>query len=165
MIAMLVAAAGNVSAQIVAAEGSRIRVKTADSKSVGTLTEKTEQQLTLRLENGSVIRVPWVNVERLDVSLGKSGNVGKGALIGLGAGVLVGIVVAQNDCEGSSFVFESETECTGFAALAHGVIGLAGGALVGAFVKTERWKEVDTDPQITLALPKRGIGARLQVRW
>ncbi len=116
MIAMLVAAPGSVSAQSLA-EGSRVRVKTPDSKSVGTLTEKTEQQLTLRLENGSEIQVPWVNVERLDMSLGKKGNLGKGALIGLGAGVLVGIVVAQNDCEGSSFVFESESECTGFAAL------------------------------------------------
>ena len=65
MIAMLVAAPGSVSAQSLA-EGSRVRVKTPDSKSVGTLTEKTDQQLTLRLENGSEIQVPWVNVERLD---------------------------------------------------------------------------------------------------
>ena len=62
MIAMLVAAPG-VSAQSIA-EGSRVRVKTAESKSVGTLTEKTDQQLTLRLERGSEIQVPWVNVER-----------------------------------------------------------------------------------------------------
>ena len=45
------------------------------------------------------------------------------------------------------------------------MIGLVGGAIVGANVKTERWKQVDSGPQITLTLPKRGIGAQVKVGW
>ena len=44
-------------------------------------------------------------------------------------------------------------------------VGLLAGAFVGAFVKTERWKEVDSGPQSTLTLPKRGIGAQVSVGW
>ena len=44
-------------------------------------------------------------------------------------------------------------------------VGLLGGASVGAFVKTEPWKEVDSGPKITLTLPKRGIGAQVSVGW
>ncbi len=109
MSAMLVAAPGRVSAQSLA-EGSRVRIETSESKSVGTLTEKSEQQLTLRLENGSEIRIPRASVERLDVSIGKKGNLGKGVVIGLGAGVLAGVVAGQADCDEAVFPLTPFTE-------------------------------------------------------
>ena len=165
MIAMLVAAPGGVSAQSVA-EGSRVRVKTANSKSVGTLTEKTEQQLTLRLENGSEIRVPWAKVERLDMSLGEKGNLGKGTLIGIGAGLLFGLAAVKPDCDDTfGHDFFEDDFCSFGAFVVFPLLGAAGGALVGAFIKTERWKEVDSGPQITLTVPKRGIGAQVKVGW
>jgi hypothetical protein len=51
------------------------------------------------------------------------------------------------------------------AVVAFGVLGAIGGALAGAFVNTERWERVDSGPQFTLTLPKRGVGAQVQVGW
>ena len=165
MIAMLVAAPGSVSAQSVA-EGSRIRVTSAGLKSVGTLTKQTEQQLTLLLESGNEIRLPLANVERLDVSLGKKGNLGKGALFGLGIGLLSGWALANSGCNETGFLSSlNNIGCASNRAAGGFLVGLLGGAFVGAVVKTERWREVDSVPQVTLTLPKRGIGAQLRVSW
>ena len=160
MIPVLAAPAGATAQDV--ARGSRVRVKTADSRSVGTLTGTTGQLMTLRLENGSEIQVPWATVERLDTSIGKRKNVGQGAAIGLGVGLLAGVVAAK-DCEGD-FIF-SEGECRGMAVTGLGLLGVIGGAIVGALVSTERWKEVDSGPRLALTLPKRGIGAQVRVGW
>jgi len=165
MIAMLVAAPGSVSAQTVA-EGSRVRVKTSDSKVVGTLTETTDEELALRLENGSLVRIPLTTIERLEVSRGKKGNAGKGLLIGLGAGVLLGWAGANTGCNEKGFLSSLDNiGCASGQAAGGFLVGLVGGVVAGALVKTERWKKVDSGPQITLTLPKRGIGAQVSVGW
>ena len=97
---------------------------------------------------------------------GKKGNLGKGVLIGLGAGLLMGLAAANTGCDETGFLPSlNNIECASNRAAGGFLVGLLGGALIGLATKTERWKEVDTGPQITLTLPKRGVGAQLQVGW
>ena len=161
MVAMLVAASGSVSAQSVA-EGSRVRVKTADSRTVGTLLSQSAKYLTLWKEPGGEVEIAWVDVERLEESWGQKRNLAKGAAIGLGVGLLGGLAAGRG-CN-DNWIF-SESECRTMDAIGGGLLGVIGGALIGLGIKTERWERVDTGPRIVLTLPPRSVGAQLQVGW
>ena len=99
------------------------------------------------------------SVERLDLSLGTKRNAGKGFLFGVPVGVAIGGAVWCN--EESPCDTKERTDAMVLFGFMYGVTG----ALVGLLIKTERWQEVDTGPQITLTLPKRGIGAQVSVGW
>ena len=163
MIAMLVAAPGGASAQSVT-EGARVRITREGVRSVGTLTEQTDQHVTLRLDSGSEIRVADWTIEKLEFASGKRGNAGKGALIGAVSLGLVGALGAPDEC-----LIWGGSGCRGENVKAYGLAGALTGALVGlivgSLVTTERWERVDSGPQLALTLPKRGIGAQVQVGW
>ena len=170
MIAMLVATPGSASAQSVA-EGSLVRVETAKSKYVGTLQKRTQERLTLQTESGGLFQVSRADIERVEVSLGRKRNAGKGALIGALAfgGLSAALGASTDECNPLDFRPTTATGCrtenvaTFF--LAGAVGGALWGAIIGHFVKSERWKEVEGSPRITLILPERGIGAQVSLGW
>ncbi len=82
-------------------------------------------------------------VSKLEVSLGRKSNVGRGALVGAGVGLAVGAIAGG--IIGASWPDAPEPAwLTGAAAL--GAIGLGAGvgtgALIGAISRAERWEEL-----------------------
>ena len=135
-------------------EGARVRVPTPEVKLKGTLASTDREAFTLALENGGLLTVRRDSVEYLEVFAGRKGNAGRGFLIGVFVGGVGGIAACDAVCESP----------IGWAALFGVFIGGIG-APIGHFIKSDRWERVDTGPQITLTLPKRGIGAEVQVGW
>jgi hypothetical protein len=155
LLALLVAAP--VAAQhvdtLAVAPGSRLRVTTHTGARLptGSLTRQTPDSLFLFLEcrtcSMSDSAVAWHELRTVERYAGRSH--GKGALIGMGIGLLAGTAVgaigaksASNDClkEGGDFC--------GLSALLvpiGSVIGLVGGVVVGAIVGTDRWVRVWPD--------------------
>jgi hypothetical protein len=88
----------------------------------------------------------WQHFTRLFVSVGHTRNSGTGALIGLAIGGVVGAVLGVS--HGAVLRVDCESNCDpGVADAAVGGIVLGGagallGAVVGAFVRTDRWVRV-----------------------
>lgn len=127
------------------------QVKGYDADSLTILTDSKEQSIA------------YTDMARLHRSLGVRSHVLKGTLIGLGAGMIVGISGASNiECNNES--------CVGEAIAATGIflLGSGGGTLLGALVgvanRTERWKRVDIPDQSAVSItPVIGVhpGGRL----
>jgi hypothetical protein len=78
------------------------------------------------------------NVRRVDVSLGRRARTGRGALVGLLGGAVLGTVALAYFCSDS---------CIGAVALAAlppggALVGAGIGAVIGSLVRTERWRSV-----------------------
>jgi ABC-type nitrate/sulfonate/bicarbonate transport system permease component len=99
------------------------------------------------------------DVERLDVHAGRRSHAVTGGLIGLAAGVLIGIPVGALE--------QSRYECDPDNAWApcipplptipimFGVIGGVLGAVTGGFIKTDRWQHVPLDQLRVSVVPQR----------
>jgi len=94
----------------------------------------------------SELAIPVRSVTLLESSLGTRGHAGRGALIGLGAGMVGGIAAAlivcsSGDCESSGFTRGDGTAIVATVLGAGGAIAGCGvGALTGALIRTERWR-------------------------
>ena len=101
------------------------------------------------------------SLARLEKRVGRRGNAGRGALIGAGVGVLLGVLCA-NEEEG--WLTPTPTEClTGFT-----LSGAGTGALIGLLIRSDVWqpvvlplrpRTVPGDPAIFSA--SFGIGVRV----
>jgi hypothetical protein len=104
------------------------------------------------------ILIPLAKIEQIEVSEGRTSNLGKGAWIGAAAGVVSGLVVGS---------VAGPYECCTTAAVAAGLAGVfgAGGALVGmgvgAATSGERWVEAEIPAPPPVAL---GVGTDGSVR-
>jgi hypothetical protein len=145
---LLAATAALLSAWAVEAQplrpGDRVRVTAPplglDARS-GALVLLDSENLVL--DGSQRLTIPIDAVTRIEVSEGRRGNAGKGALIGAGAALAVGLVVFSK-AEGGGHCSGSE-EGTGFclAYLGTGVaLGAVGGLIVGLAIRTERWRPV-----------------------
>lgn len=127
------------------APGTRIRllVPPALSKPTpGTLLDLSGDSLAFRPDGTSEARLqlPRSAVASFELSRGKKGNAGKGAKIGLAVGVAIGLAVAlSTDAVDLGF---AEARPAGMIPL-FGLGWLLDGALVGALIRTEKWKSVD----------------------
>ena len=89
--------------------------------------------------------IPWSYATRLELSTGRHGNAGKGALygalIGLLAGVVTGMTIGRDENAG-----ESGGDLEGGLGAGFGLAGLVAGAGIGAIVggssKTDDWREI-----------------------
>ena len=193
MIAMLVAAPGRVSAQVVAtgsavlAPGQRVRV-TATAPAftgitVGNLVKIGPDNLTLvDAEGGVVLELPRTSITRVEVSH-QTRATKKGLLIGLGVGALGGAALAAgpswfsegNPCARPD---EPDRECSSGEKVGFFVAGLAVwggiGAWIGSRKKTDHWKDARMEDwmasgraltwQVSPTLSRGGHGAGLRLR-
>lgn len=145
--------------------GARIRVTTsAPSRRVtGTLIDVGGDSLRLAVGKQDTVGVPLPAVTRLEESRGRSANYTKGALIGGGAGLALGLGVGLLADFGRSLGCES-TSCTSNLGGALAIGGLAGagvgagvGALLAGAFPTERWQPV--------VRPGASVGLGLRLRF
>jgi hypothetical protein len=141
-------------------------------ESVGTVAALETDTLTVKVEERAVaLYVPLADITKLEVRRGQKSNAGKGALIGLGVGVVVGGVLGFNLCEMDETKSGCEIHEHIFGSLMSGAFfGLLGGgigALIGAASKTDRWETVPLNNirvSLTPIIP-HGFGATVRVRW
>jgi hypothetical protein len=117
--------------------GSRVRLRgPALTTQVGEIAGLTAEGLTLGSQAGEAHSFEWSELSRVDVSVGRRGNAGKGALIGLGIGVVFGAIAASGETGdlGPGFVF----------VVGSAVVGLPltiVGAFVGSTIHSDLWQE------------------------
>jgi hypothetical protein len=123
--------------------GQRLRITVLGSE--GSVVESEVRSLvgtTLTVESGtSQTSYDLRDLFRLQAFEGTSGHTKIGALVGLlTGGVVLGIAAATGECSGDV--------CGGVETgpgLAFGAATTLGGALVGALIRTERWRDVDPE--------------------
>jgi len=99
---------------------------------------------SLELE-GAERAIPWAYTSRLELSMGRHGNAGRGALygalIGLVAGVVIGVTIGRDENGGEN---SDNLETEGGVALGLGglLAGAGIGAIVGGRLKTDDWRDV-----------------------
>lgn len=118
--------------------GAKLRLAWAPStigRTVGTATEVTSTGFVFQSVTGDSARqVAFSALGGLEVSSGRKSNWGKGALIGLIGGAVIGYVATPRG--------NSDIDARPLVALAGGLGGSLLGFLVGASVTSERWTAV-----------------------
>lgn len=112
---------------------------------IGTLQGRRDDDVLISIRSPeSELAIPIRSVNLLEASLGTRGNAGRGALIGLGAGMVGGIAAALIVCNGGnceSSGLDGETAIVATVLGTGGAIAGCGvGALTGALIRTERWR-------------------------
>ncbi|HET8624246.1 MAG TPA: hypothetical protein VFM14_11825 [Gemmatimonadales bacterium] len=112
--------------------------------------------------------MPAETSERLEMSLGERRRIGRavgpGALIGAGAGLLLGVGASTEESG-----WGSPCDGAGCVPLGIGIGALWGagiGGLVGVTVKGEQWQRIDASPvQPDVRPVARGTGVGVRVRF
>lgn len=144
--------------------GDRVRFSTAEDwpLSEANVVATDEETMLANLPGVNVpVPVRWSSLRQIELYRGQQSLAGRGARIGaLSFGIpwaalsYYGWAWANNECF---------SNCPGRAALAGVVVlgvgaGAGVGALIGSFVKTERWDRVDLPPIRVSLAPQRGGG-------
>ncbi len=147
---------GNAQDSLPVRVGDRVRV-TAPAFDIdkydGTLRASADDTLIV-----DSLRMALASVTRLDVYQGRTGNMGKGALIGTLIGVPTGLafgVFYQQACSNSSDIGQTCLGIVPLGAVALGVTGALIGGTIGALIKHDRWEEVPLDQLGVSFLPQR----------
>lgn len=149
--------------------GSKVRLRAGSLPQgiQGTIVEMDDRTLIVSQDQRAV-RVSRADITRLEISNGRRRQARKGALIGAIAGA--GTFAALSRETYCAEYYDDGEACPGRAEMvATGVLGgAAWGALIGHFVKTERWTLVsEPGAQVRLApsFSKGGLGLKLSVAW
>ena len=141
--------------------GERVRLTLSSSGSavVGVLVAQDRDSLRVRPRpDAPPVAFPRAGVAGVDASLGRHGHAGTGALVGLVAGGAAGAALGSS-C-GGDFLCPG----AGGGALLLGGTGLLFGALVGVFVRSERWESVYPEVVgITVLKTQRGLGVGVSI--
>ncbi|HXL53814.1 MAG TPA: hypothetical protein VN945_11835 [Gemmatimonadales bacterium] len=141
--------------------GERVRLTLESGRStVGVLVTQDRDSLRIRPRpDAPPAAFSRSRIAGVEASLGRHGHAGTGALVGLVAGGAAGAALGGS-CSGD-FLCPG----AGGGALLLGGTGLLFGALVGVFVRSERWEQVYENPvQVGFAAPGRGLGVRVSIR-
>jgi hypothetical protein len=153
--------------------GVRVRIAASGSKErlKGTVQSLDQSVLAVISDDHQLVRVPRSTITSLETGWGRKGNAKKGFIIGGAIGVAGGLLtcaVSDDDwpfeddtinssCEGADWV--------GIPLLAGGVYGGVG-ALIGHFIKSDRWVEVPLDRlKLSVGPARAGLGVALSVRF
>ena len=134
--------------------GSRVRISLeegvlpgANKRVVGTLVSMSDESVVIRTSADDPQSFPAASVTALEVSTGRTSRALQGALIGglaLGTITAIQAYVAESNCEPEPFggPLSGCGSPGGIAALGFvlgGTVGAGAGALIGAFIRTDRW--------------------------
>ena len=138
----------------------------------GTVVARDGDDLRIRLaRTGAVVTVAAGQLARLEVSGGRNRHTTEGALVGFGAGTLVGGLVGAAVAFGNEFKYA----CSGACASANrdrsmyvgagvgALVGTIAGATVGHFLKTEQWSRIIPAPHAGLHLEPAPGGLALRL--
>jgi hypothetical protein len=140
---------------ITPAPGARVRVRQDSRTLTGTLLSQDAAGLVIVTGRADTVTAPRASITSVEVSTGTKSNVGKGALIGLGAGLGAGIIVgiaASGSDDGSWLDFSSGEWAAGIGATG-AVLGAGIGAIVGAATRSDKWA-----PAVLPTVAIRGYG-------
>ncbi|MDH4348275.1 MAG: hypothetical protein OEW17_05680, partial [Gemmatimonadota bacterium] len=140
--------------------GQRVRVTAPEhglARAHATLEGIEGGDLVLRTD--TTRRVPLASVARLEAHAGRRSHWLAGAVIGLAAGASATYIALSGS--GSTALCDQSAnqdaigsgECLGLVALG-GVAGAGLGALVGMFIKSDKWADVPTDRLRLTAAPQ-----------
>jgi hypothetical protein len=141
--------------------GQRVRVTSTSSKDVtGVVSQSRADSIVVFTEpTGATIAFATADLRKVDVSRGRSAAEGakKGALwgggIGAGFAVLIAAIAASDSNQNAHYnVGEFAANMVGG--------GLTWGAMIGAFVKAERWDHVAFQPRMGLSSTGVSISIR-----
>ena len=137
------------------APGARIRVQQGSQTVTGTLLSLDSAGLVIVTGKADSVTVPRASITAVEVSTGTRSHAGKGALIGLGTGLLTGVVVgiASSGSDDGDFFDFSSGEWAAGVGLTGAVIGTGVGAIVGAVIRTDKWA-----PAVLPTVGIRGYG-------
>jgi len=108
--------------------------------------------------DSALVGVHRAGVTSIEVSEGRHGHAGSGALVGLLVGGALG-AVAGASCSGEFLCFGA-----GGSAVLVGAGGAAFGALVGVFTRSERWERVYPERvRVGLVKTRRRLGVAVSV--
>ncbi len=145
--------------------GVRARIRAPGSVSgrlTGTVINRTADSLSIAMENGVPVQLPFSALTSVEISRGKSRSKGamKGAIWGGGVGLLSGF-----------FSDSGEPNCTSNCVsrgevVAAGVLGLGlTGAVIGAFVQSEHWDRLDVPVRTALIRTQGGLSVVVSLRF
>jgi hypothetical protein len=133
--------------------GDRIRAGTVGSSAIeGDVLEILGGTITVRTSEGFPIqeeRISLAQLERMDVVRGKKRNTLKGLAWGGGIGTAFGLILGAGSGEAALYQF--------------GLYGAFWGAIIGTFVKSDRWVPVNLGAIRTLPAAG-GFAIRLSIR-
>jgi hypothetical protein len=153
--------------------GVRVRISVAASKErlKGTVQALEPSVLAVISDDHQLVRVPRSTITRLETGWGRRGNARKGLLIGGAVGVTGGLLACGLSDDDWPFEDEDFGEaCDGgdwvAVPLLAGAVYGGIGALIGHFIKTDRWVEVPLDRvKVSLGPAPAGLGLALSIRF
>ena len=141
-------------------EGGRVRVWAAAMNGLrgapATVVRGDGREITLDLDGGGRVRVPYAAMTRLELSEGRHRHTGRGAV--LGAALVATAALFVDEIRGRSYIGDVSDPV--YAALA----GAALGATTGAALESERWRRVDT-PRAPLGGLASAAGIRFTIHF
>ena len=114
----------------------------------------------------SAVAFPYQTIAQLDTSAGRQSHAlmgaGIGGLVGAGTGVILGF--ASGDDPQGWFALWSHTakEKARINGIGFGALGLIIGAVVGANIVTEHWRQIEIVPRTTFS-PKPSFGVSVSL--
>jgi hypothetical protein len=125
--------------------GARVRLSSTSSPGLvrGTLAHGDVMAITIASERGDQITVPIASLTKLEVVVDKRRNTLKGLLLGTAVGLVGGFADKPHpeDCGSSTGNFCSRGESLAYIVPSGALLG----AVVGAFIKSDRWTPVSLD--------------------
>ena len=147
------------------APGIRVRVTTSgvEEPLTGTLAWLDATTIALLRAPGDTAHVLRDGLERIEVSLGRRSNAGKGlrrgALIGTTVGAMLGILLMAGD----DGYFDYGAEAIPLGAAGGAMYGSLIGLVVGALSRSEQWAEVPARPAIVAGSAGGGFAAGVRL--
>lgn len=141
--------------------GSRVRVVVDQESVIGVLAAADAAAVTLVVD-GQRLTVPRQSITGMQVSAGRRGRAGEGALLGAVAGLLAGLVSPTDDpgnCLGAAY-------CDRGQAVVSSMLGSTLlGAAIGAFIRTDRWVDARVTGGIAVAAGPGAVGITGRIRF